>query len=150
MLGRESLVILAQLSQIMADKMDKPIFHMQGWINGLIDTTDCTNVRSAEIDSAVPCSTGIQTGTQNWASGWNIKLSASIILRVSPRTTPHHPCDPTPPPHPTPHFCTVRAIPHGEGSSERIQPKRHENQRIKARIGRGGKGPKIGYGNKPT
>ena len=34
MLGKEALVILAQLSQTMAAKMNKPILHVRGWING--------------------------------------------------------------------------------------------------------------------
>ena len=34
MLGRESPVILVQLSRTMAEKMDKPIFNVQGWTNG--------------------------------------------------------------------------------------------------------------------
>ena len=34
MLGMEALVILANLSQLMAAKMDEPILHVQVWING--------------------------------------------------------------------------------------------------------------------
>ena len=34
MLGREALVVLANLNQIMAAKMDEPILHVWGWING--------------------------------------------------------------------------------------------------------------------
>ena len=34
MLGREALVILENLSQLMAAKMDEPISHVQVWING--------------------------------------------------------------------------------------------------------------------
>ena len=34
MLGRKYLVVLAQLSQTMADKMGKPILSVWGWING--------------------------------------------------------------------------------------------------------------------
>ena len=33
MFGKEALVILANLSQIMAAKMKEPIYHMSGWIN---------------------------------------------------------------------------------------------------------------------
>ena len=33
---RKALVVLAQLSRTMAEKMDKPIFHIRGWINGQI------------------------------------------------------------------------------------------------------------------
>ena len=36
MLGREALVILTQLSRIMAAKVDKSILHVWGWINGQI------------------------------------------------------------------------------------------------------------------
>ena len=36
MLGKKALVILANLSQIMAAKMDEPILHVRGWINGRI------------------------------------------------------------------------------------------------------------------
>ena len=36
MLGREALVVLADLSRIMAAKIDEPILHVQGWINGHI------------------------------------------------------------------------------------------------------------------
>ena len=35
-LGREFLVVLAQLSQIMAAKMDEPILYVRGWINSRI------------------------------------------------------------------------------------------------------------------
>ena len=34
MLSREALVVLANLSQLIADKMDEPILHVQVWING--------------------------------------------------------------------------------------------------------------------
>ena len=33
MLGREALVVLANLSQLIADRMDEPILHVQVWIN---------------------------------------------------------------------------------------------------------------------
>ena len=36
-LGREALVVLAQLSRSMAEKMDEPILHVRGWINGRIE-----------------------------------------------------------------------------------------------------------------
>ena len=32
----ENLIILDNLSQLMAAKMDVPILHVQGWINGRI------------------------------------------------------------------------------------------------------------------
>ena len=33
MLGRESLVVLVNLSQLMAGKTDEPILHVWGWVN---------------------------------------------------------------------------------------------------------------------
>ena len=33
MMGKEALVVLATLSQIMVEKMDKPILHIKGWNN---------------------------------------------------------------------------------------------------------------------
>ena len=36
MTGREELVVLANLSQLMAAKMNETILHMQGCINGQI------------------------------------------------------------------------------------------------------------------
>ena len=37
MLEKEVLVVLASLSRLMAEKMDKPILHVRGWINGRIE-----------------------------------------------------------------------------------------------------------------
>ena len=36
MIGKEALVLLTSLSQLMAEKMDKSISHASGWINGRI------------------------------------------------------------------------------------------------------------------
>ena len=36
MIGRETLVIIPNLSRLMAAKMDEFIFHVRGWINGRI------------------------------------------------------------------------------------------------------------------
>ena len=36
MQGKEALVVLANLSQLMVAKMDKSVFHMRGWINGRV------------------------------------------------------------------------------------------------------------------
>ena len=32
-MGKEALIVLATLSQLMAAKMDKPIFHVKGWVS---------------------------------------------------------------------------------------------------------------------
>ena len=36
MMGKEALVVLATFIQIMAAKMNKPILHITGWVNGWI------------------------------------------------------------------------------------------------------------------
>ena len=36
MMVKEALVVLATLSLVMAVKMDEPIFHITGWVNGRI------------------------------------------------------------------------------------------------------------------
>ena len=36
MLGKESQIVLATLSQLMAAKMEEPILHINGWVNGRI------------------------------------------------------------------------------------------------------------------
>ena len=36
MLGREALIALVKLSQIMSAKMNKTVLHVRGWINGQI------------------------------------------------------------------------------------------------------------------
>ena len=35
-MGKEALIVLATLSQLMAAKMDKPIFHVKGWVSARI------------------------------------------------------------------------------------------------------------------
>ena len=36
MLGMEALVLMSQLSQFMAEKMEEPLLQVQGWVNGQI------------------------------------------------------------------------------------------------------------------
>ena len=55
MLGREALVVLANLSQLIAAKMDEPILHVQVWINGRFEIMvvrfySC-NIRGARLIS---------------------------------------------------------------------------------------------------
>ena len=35
-MGKESEVVLVTLSQLMATKIDEPIFHIKGWVNSQI------------------------------------------------------------------------------------------------------------------
>ena len=39
MLGKEDLVILSNLSRLMAEKLEKPISHVRGWVNAQIKIT---------------------------------------------------------------------------------------------------------------
>ena len=36
MLGKDALAILVNLSQLMAAKLEEPIFHVRGWVKNLI------------------------------------------------------------------------------------------------------------------
>ena len=36
MLGMEALVVISQLSPVMAEKMEEPILQVRGWVNGKI------------------------------------------------------------------------------------------------------------------
>ena len=36
MMGKEAQVVIATLSQFMAAKIDEPILHIKGWVNGWI------------------------------------------------------------------------------------------------------------------
>ena len=46
MIGKESLVILANLIRLMAENVDEPTSQMQGWINGQIAITDGGNTNA--------------------------------------------------------------------------------------------------------
>ena len=39
MIGKEALFVIANLSQIVAAKMEEPILHMRGWVNSWITIT---------------------------------------------------------------------------------------------------------------
>ena len=34
MLGKEDLIVLATLSWLMSEKIEEPILHVRGWVNG--------------------------------------------------------------------------------------------------------------------
>ena len=36
MIGKDALVVLANLSQLMSEKMEEPILHVSTWVNGPI------------------------------------------------------------------------------------------------------------------
>ena len=137
MLGSESLFVLAHFIQLLEELWMNP-FHTceAGLTVGLKSRyQDHTNAWSAELDSSFPCGTRSHTGTPHWASGWNIKSRARIILRVKSRVIIRHPCNPIP--HP-PHFHTMRRTTYdgrwrGKNRSEnqvyrRINQKLNENR----------------------
>ena len=86
MIGKEDLVVLVNLSRLVAAKMDEPILHVRDWINGRIAVAVVMSYSQTilDIDSQVPCGTRILTGTCHWALGWRNKLRAIIILRSHP------------------------------------------------------------------
>ena len=57
MLGSETLVILENMSRIMAEKMDKPILHLRAWVNGQIEIAVATSypkmISGAELPSPI-------------------------------------------------------------------------------------------------
>ena len=64
MLGKEALFVLKNSSQFMAEKIEEPISHVLGCINGRIEIA-VKRLHSCMIHVAlipVPCGTGIRTG----------------------------------------------------------------------------------------
>ena len=97
MLGREALAVLVNLSRLMAEKIDEPILHVQGWINGQIAIMAARSysrmIRGAQLPSP------LRDQEPDWdppsGMGLDIKSHARIILRVNQRTIIHQPHDPT-------------------------------------------------------
>ena len=73
MLGRKSLVILSNLSGLMAEKMDEPTLHMQGLIISYIA------IAVAKSYSRVICevliTSPLQDRDQEWHMEWGLGLS---------------------------------------------------------------------------
>ena len=100
MTGKEDQVLLSTLSQLMAEKMDEPIFHVKGWVNGRIE------IAVVRSDSWVICRARSSSPLRNWYPDWDLgpglvlahKIShANIISRTPSKTylfesTPHHIC----------------------------------------------------------
>ena len=73
MIGRESLVILAQLSLIIAPKMDKPISHVQDWINSRIAIAFTRSYSCIIYGSQLP--SPLQDREPDWDLESGIRLS---------------------------------------------------------------------------
>ena len=99
-LGKEALVVLANLSRVMAEKMDELISHVWGWINGRLPITVERSyyrmIRGSRLPS--PLRDREPTGTQNRASSWRNKLHVGIIPHAHPQTIICHPREPSLPP----------------------------------------------------
>ena len=65
MLGKEALVVLASLSRIMAAKMDEPILHVRGWINGRIAIAVVRSYSCMIYGDRLPSS------LRDWELDWN-------------------------------------------------------------------------------
>ena len=86
MLGKEYLVLLENLSRLMAEKWTEPFCTCKvGLMAGSQSRLQGrTPTWSAEIASPFPCGTGIQNVTQDRASAWHNKSRDRIILRAHP------------------------------------------------------------------
>ena len=81
MLGKEALVLLVNLSRLVAAKMEEPISYMRGWVNGRI-TIAVTISYSRMIRGArlpIPLGTGSRTGNRVWVWDWRNKSRARIV-----------------------------------------------------------------------
>ena len=96
-LGREALVVLSNLIQLMAEKIDEPILHVQFWIKGRIAISV---VRSY---SRIIHGLQLPIPLWYWDPNWDLALgnrSAQYIACQNNfmRTSANffcHPCDPT-------------------------------------------------------
>ena len=95
MLGREALAVLANLSRIMAEKIDVPILHLRGWIYGRIKISVVRSyscmIHKAQLISSLRDRS--RTGTRHWASDCHIKLRSTITSCAHPQTIFRHPCE---------------------------------------------------------
>ena len=73
MLGREAQVILTNLSPLMAAKMEEPISHMRGWVNGQIAIAVARSyshmIRGARLPSL------LRNREPDWGSGSGLGLA---------------------------------------------------------------------------
>ena len=72
MLGKEALVILSNLSRLMAEKLEEPISHVRGWVNGRIAIA-VTRLYSRMIrDDLLPST--LRDQEPDWYSGSGLSL----------------------------------------------------------------------------
>ena len=67
MMGKEALVVITKLSQLMVAKMDKPILHIKGWNNERIEIAVIWFYSQAIRGAQAP--SPFQTQDINWPSG---------------------------------------------------------------------------------
>ena len=73
MMGKEALVLLTNLSQIMAAKMDEPISHITGWVNGWIAIVVARSYYRVLRRALSP--SPLRTWEPEWASGSGLRFS---------------------------------------------------------------------------
>ena len=89
--GKESKVLLVTLSILMDAKMEEPISHVKGWVNGQIAITAARSysrmIRGARVPSP------LRTREPDWDSGSGLDLAqyisrAKIVLRTPAHSYP--------------------------------------------------------------
>ena len=73
MMVKESLVVLATLSRLMAAKLDEPISHVTGWVNGLIKIAVASSYSRLLRGARAP--SPLLTQEPEWASGLGLGLA---------------------------------------------------------------------------
>ena len=89
MLGREALVVLVNLSRLMAANMDEPIFHVRDWINSWIAIAVSRSYSHIIHRSRLP------SLLQDWDTDWDPASGLGLAQYIA-----HiffHPYDPLPP-----------------------------------------------------
>ena len=91
MIGREALVVLAQLSRIMAEKMDESLSHVHGYINGQITIVVTRSYSCLIRGTRIPGP--LRDREPDWGpeSDWQLKLHTRLTSHTRPITHPHNP-----------------------------------------------------------
>ena len=88
MLRKEALVLLANLSQLMAEKWRNPFGTCKSGLLVRLQSRsrNITPVLSVELVYPVPCGVGSRTGNRVWVWDWHNKSRARIIFHTPAET----------------------------------------------------------------
>ena len=84
MLREEALVILANFSLTMSGKIEEPILHVRGWINGRISIAVAWSYSCMIWDTCLPSPLWYRepNGNQVWPWDWRNKSRSIIVSRT--------------------------------------------------------------------